>query len=171
MNRLVYIALTSIILSTGCRRIDNVTYAGFEDIASDGWDPAYVLGFSPWPVDSVMAPGTTYDVNICVRYSARFRPTPLHLIVMSENGDTQTSDTITIRLEPPASKPGGRGSYGVYEVTRQIASHLALQNGYLVELRSLTAKDNTRGILNIGVQLVENGPDRSSPFRFDGFFN
>lgn len=139
---------------SGCRRVNEVVWADFKDIPAEGWDPIYVMGFDPWPCDSVNRPGDRYDLTLTVRYSARKRQTPLRLIVrqMSEEA-LISSDTLTLDIIPPAVHPGGNGAYGVFEFSDTVARNLTLPDGYFVELQSLSPPRPDSGLINIGLSL------------------
>lgn len=139
-----------------CRRVDRTVFASFVDIGETGWDPVNVIGFNPWPLDSVSTPSDRYGLSVIVRFDPATAPSGLPLFVRleDENGEIAT-DTLRIVLKDDDGHPRGRKSLVLSEVAHEIRRDLSLTDGFSVELTTLLPADMTRGITNIGVKMTE----------------
>lgn len=172
MNRclspLVWLTVTLMaLLSAACTDSDTVPYSHFEQVGSDGWDPLDILVFEPWPADSAAAAGSVYRMDLVMRYSSRFRTAdlPLALTIEDENGIVR-ADTIVIK--PADSKNvETRQRYGVREMRMTLDPQLRLHDGFAVTVSPLAAREQTKGMLNVGIILTDShAPLRRSPVRF-----
>lgn len=164
LSRIVGIlaVLTFICVGTGCRRVENVVWAGFESLDPEGWDPMHVCSFSPWPVDSLVSPADRYILAVGCRFAAGRHPGRLHMaLLLQDDEKVLYSDTITLRLTPPPDRPGGRGAYAVYEVLDTVMTDLRLSPGITLDIQNLTVPDQTRGVIAVGARLSLAGA--SSP--------
>lgn len=142
---------------SGCREVNGVLYSKFYNIPAEGWDPVKTIGYDPWPSDSAKAVGA-FDYYACVRYSAKTPMPPLRLVATCEDeSGTLATDTITLTLFDAKGNPTGRGQYGIYEISVPIMADFKLRPGFGADLRSLTPKDDTRGLLSVGTSLCRHG--------------
>lgn len=149
------IASALMIVSAACRRVDDVVYSEFETIPTDGWNPAFVASFAPWPADSVMTPGTRYDLQLTIRYSPSQANTeiPLEITEEDETGITDVRD-ITVHLRDADGNPRGRKGVFLYEISDTLRKAFTPPAEYLVEIATLSPEANTRGIRNVGVTMI-----------------
>ena len=159
-SRYIILTVMGLILavSSGCRRVENTVWAEFCDIPSDGWDPIHIYSLQPWPVDSVVNPGDRFDIALACRFLTGNHPRHLHLAYsLSLYDSILRSDTLTLDLLPPRKRPGGYGSYGVYEVIDTVIRDIELIPGTPLDLRNLTTREQTAGILEVGARLSLSG--------------
>ena len=106
-------------------------------------------------------------MDLVMRYSSRFRTAdlPVALTIEDENGIVR-ADTIVIR--PADSKNvETRQRYGVREMRMTLDPQLRLHDGFAVTVSPLAAREQTRGMLNVGIILTDShAPQRRSPVRF-----
>lgn len=161
---LLFIASAAFVFA-GCRRVDNVVWSRYTSIPSEGWDPVNVIPFFPWPEDSINNPNDRYSLILSARFSSRNKVSTLHLVVHQEDeGGDIKSDTLSLRLAPPADSPVGKGAYAVYETVDTLERGIAIRPGYCVELQSLSAPENSRGIMDIGLILaLDNYENNKTP--------
>ncbi|MCM1370164.1 MAG: gliding motility lipoprotein GldH [Candidatus Amulumruptor caecigallinarius] len=138
-----------------CGDISSVAYSHFERIGSEGWDPADILIYEPWPADSAEASAHRYDIELVVRYSSRRRikDLPLSIVREYENG-RQEADTVVLRLFDSGGSPAGDGHYGVYELPSKVESGLRLCEGYSVSVTPLAERNESQGILSVGLLML-----------------
>lgn len=141
----------------GCRRIDNVVYAEYQPVDESGWNPITVYGFSPWPMDSIYSTSDRYNLEVCVRFN-RLRGNPeLNMLVRQFFADGgEKADTLRMRLSDRGD--GMKCAHGICEVTETIATGIPIEEGYFVEMQSLTPADRSRGLINVGMRMSETGP-------------
>ena len=150
--------IISIILLVACRRVESVVWSSYSEIPPEGWDPIHVLGFSPWPEDSVVRPQDRYSLVLSLRFPSRRTIPPLSIVVRQEdNTRFLRADTLVIHPVPPATSPFGQGAYGVYETSDTIARGITLSDGYLVELQNLSPSEDTAGLIDVGLTLFLEG--------------
>lgn len=160
MTKRVLIVILTVftLLLPGCRRVEGVVWSSYTEIPKEGWDPIHVLGFSPWPEDSVCNPSDRYSLVLSLRFPSRQTLPPITLVVNQEDNErTISSDTIVVHPSAPSVNPFGQGSYGVYETADTIARGLKLSEGYLVELQTLSPQEDTAGLMNVGLTLSIDG--------------
>lgn len=139
-----------------CRRVNDVVWSQYQDIPETGWDYINVLGFSPWPTDSINGPDDRYTLTMNIRFPAGFEERTISIIARAEDDNKELfSDTLSLPILPPPTQPTGRGGYAIYESIDTIASGLKLTPGFFVELQSLSPQKLTAGILNVGISLVK----------------
>lgn len=156
----IWIGIIMIIslLLPGCRRVEGVVWSSYTDLPPNGWDPIHVLGFSPWPEDSVVNPSDRFNLTLSLRFSARKNLPPITIVVRQEdNMRFLSADTLEIHPAAPASRPFGQGAYGVFETSDTILRNIKLTDGYLIELQSLSPQESTIGLMNIGLTLSLEG--------------
>jgi len=161
---LVWLAVTLLApLIMSCTQSENVAYSHFEQIGPEGWDPLDMLVFEPWPTDSAAATATTYRMDMVLRHSSRFHIQDIPLAVMTEDGEgTVWTDTIIISTAS-ASKTKTKVRYGVCETRLTLDSALRLNDGYAVTLSPIAEREQTKGLLNVGLILTDNHKPRRSP--------
>lgn len=140
---------------SACGRLGGVEYSGFEDIGPEGWQPERCLEFSPWPLDSLRAVNTRYDVILCVRYSGRCRlkALPVEIETVSLQGSKPDTLQLSVPLYSAFGVRQGKGPYDVYEIMDTIARDFRLPQGYTVTLSNPLDAVSTRGITNLGIIL------------------
>lgn len=161
-------SLLSLILlfCASCRRVNNVVWSKYAALPETGWDPVNVIPFFPWPEDSINDPSDTYSLLLSIRFSALRDSSRLHLAFHQEDDSGFiSSDTISLAIAPPANSPVGRGAYGVFETVDTLCRGIRLNPGYTVELQSLSDPENTRGILDIGLILMQENVKEESIFQ------
>lgn len=147
-------AVLALLLFTACNVGENTAYSHFEEIPVDGWDPVDILIFEPRPADSVAAMSRTYSMDLILRYSARKDIAMLPVVMTIENDSGELRcDTILLHPDSVSRGMSGRIKYGVHEVTFNLDSAVRLSEGYTVSLMPLSPKENTDGLLNIGLTL------------------
>lgn len=160
----VWLAVTFVaLLVTSCRQSGGVDYSHFEQIGSEGWDPLDQLVFEPWPMDSVLVPGRTYRMRLVFRYStlAKVPDLPLAVTVEDENG-VMRSDTIVINHDGDSSV-ARKTKYGVREFGITLDPSVALRDGYAVTLSPLASREQTQGLLNVGIILTRGADSITDP--------
>lgn len=147
-----------LLVSSGCRRVENTVWAEFCNIPADGWDPIHVYSLQPWPIDSIVHPEDRFDIALGCRFRTGDHPRFLHLSYsLSLEDSILKSDTVTLELLPPPNRPGGHGAYAVYEVIDTVMRNIELHPGTTLDLRNLTNPAQTAGILEIGARLSLTG--------------
>ena len=140
-----------------CRKVDRTVYSKYADIGPEGWNPAKPLVFFPEAADSAEAAGELFSVVLRIRYAENQPLAPLRLAyALDDNLGTQAKgDTVALPLFSPVGKPIAPGAHGVHELADTIASGVRLKPGLCVILTSLTPRERTQGISEIGISLVE----------------
>lgn len=149
----IIVALT-VLLGGACTTPDTVAYSHFEQIPTSGWDPVDVIIFEPWPMDSTEAAGSSYQMDMVLRYSARkaLSQLPVALTIENEAGILR-KDTMVLHTDSHPNGDTGRVMYGVREVTVPLERNLQLSEGYRISLSPLSPPETTEGLLNIGIIL------------------
>lgn len=150
-------AMLSALLVDACGESTRTAYSRFENIAKDGWDPADVLVFEPYPSDSTAAAPAGYEMTLVLRYSPRSNPMAVPVALMIED------ETGVLRADTLAVGPGGsdvsyseRRTLGVREYALTLEPHLRLTDGYSVTISPLAPRERTAGLLNVGIILKRN---------------
>lgn len=149
--------LSVLAVSCGYRDDSYTVYSHFEKIGPDGWDPADIISFEPWPLDSAEAATSVYRMELVLRYSTRnsLDNLPLAVSIEDENGISH-SDTIMAGSggkRKSAPEVTVRQQYGVREVTLPLQSEVRLTDGYAVNISPLIERSRTKGLLNVGIRL------------------
>lgn len=156
-RKFVYLLMTVVAIGmmAACGKTSRTAYSHFEKIGSEGWDPADIISFEPFPADSSEAKSTRYRLELTVRYSTRrsIPDLPLAISTEDENGEI-SADTIRLKLFTPEGDPLGMGSNGVREQQIVIEENLRLTDGFAVNVSSLRPREDSRGLLNIGARLL-----------------
>lgn len=147
-------ATTMLFLTSSCgnKEHGDTVYSHFSDIASNGWDPAEVIAFEPWPLDSINSKYDTYSIDMIFRVSSRHTvgDFPVALTIEDEDGIVST-DTVMIDLSNKNNSENIREQYGVLELRIPVASDFKLNDGYAVSVSPLAERERTRGLLNVGL--------------------
>ncbi len=144
-----------VIISAGCRRVEDTVYSHFQRIESSGWNPDDYITFMPWPADSAATFKERYDFILHFRYKAsrKIKPFPILLTVEDDEGNFRT-DTIRVELFSPSGKPLGSGERGLYLLSDTLLRNRTLLPGTLVTLAPLAPQQMSRGLLDIGLSLT-----------------
>lgn len=141
----------------GCRRVDNMSYSEAEQFGADGWDPIRIVEFHPWPGDSVVGPNERFDLTLTLRYNADKAQYEIPILLHQEDDHGAIStDTLRLRLRDIHGNPRGRKSLALYEVNDTVRRGFKLTPGYIVELRNLSDRENTVGVLDVGLTLTDH---------------
>lgn len=154
LRPIIILALSLTIILSGCREVDDVVYSEFSIIDPDGWDPVETLEFSSFPADSATFDNTLYDLRIMVRYDRSFSNRIIPLFVeQTVDGNVIERDSVSLVLYDDKGDPTGKGSLGVFERFTILEHDMPLKEGYSVTLSPLLNKQDSKGILNVGVSL------------------
>lgn len=154
-------AAVALVLTAACGKLDRTAYSHFEDIGGNGWDPAYVICFEPWPADSAEVSAERYDMELVTRSTMRKPLTRLPLAVTIEDADgTLRSDTIVIG-DPKGPEMRLKERYGVRECTITLDENVRLTDGYSVSLSPLCEPSATSGLINVGIMLTRRDTRQS----------
>lgn len=152
--------LTAILMSAlamfSCGSKNKPTYERivFERIGSSGWDPSHTVWFEPLLMDSSLVEGATYKIDLIFRFSERHETLPMPVVIEMETPEsTLICDTLTLGLKDTKYRIEENRSYGVKELTVPIAGDLKLTSGFALGVHHLMRKDQTRGILNVGIRI------------------
>lgn len=155
-----------LLLISGCRRVDNVVYSEFVSFGEEGWNPVRTVEFMPWPLDSVHASSDRYDILVSVRFNPAEAPAALPLLVRQEDNEGNTvTDTLRIPLRDGDGDPLGRRSLVLYDNSVTFRKDTAITEGFALELVSLLPMEKTKGIKDLGIQLIDRKPRKPSPFK------
>ncbi|MDE6339142.1 MAG: hypothetical protein K2K97_05075 [Muribaculaceae bacterium] len=156
MKRMLLLLCATIILF-GCNQSNKVTYSEFVAFGSDGWDPMCTVGFSPYPMDSVVKKGDKFNLILTLRYTAKdlTQVIPLEITEEDENGVIRT-ERRSIRLCDKDGDPTGNKGIALYEISDTLHSHLSLPDGYSLSIQSLSPPENTLCLRNLGITLVRS---------------
>lgn len=142
------------IFVTSCREVENVAYSDFVAFGTEGWDPLYVIDFSPFPVDSVLEHGEKFDIILTLRYSPKHlaQQIPIEVTEEDEGGVIGTS-RISVSLCDADGKPKGKRGIALYEISDTLKRDFVLPEGYMLSLSSLSPSSNTLCLRNLGITL------------------
>lgn len=144
----------------GCREVDNVVSVDFADIEPEGWDPLFTPEFTPHPADTLALARDRYDLWVILRYTRKCRISELPLTVEELSDDEPfMKERATVSLFDNDGTPTGDGKLGIYEKGIRIRSDIALPAEYKITVGHLLNKDDTQGILNVGVMLRRSGTE------------
>lgn len=150
----------SALLLLSCSRIkdSSKSYIKFEDIGSEGWDPADIIIFEPCPADSASVRGATYHSELMLRYSGLHKMNALPIsIVIEDNEGVLSADTIIVGNNTESRfKIVERQRPGINEVFITLNHEAHLTDGYSVTVNPLAPKDISRGLLNVGLIMTPN---------------
>ena len=150
-----------IVFLPSCRRVENVVYADFEDFGSMGWDPARLLPFVPWPMDSIVTPEDRFELVLTVRYSPSIQTSIIPLEITEENADSVFATTrVNLKIRDENGELKGRKGISLYEYSDTIRSSFSIPDGYQVELQSLAAMEDSYGLRSIGFTLIKSESTR-----------
>ena len=147
--------LSAIAVLASCNRAEKVAYSDFVAFGEDGWDPLCVVGFTPYPADSLAPPGERFDLILTLRYSPRdlSQSIPLEITEEDENGITDT-ERITIKLCDDKGEPLGKKGIALYEISDTLRRNISLPDGYALSVSSLSPPENTLCLRNLGITLT-----------------
>lgn len=69
---------------------------------------------------------------------------------------SEKQDTLRMHLSRRSERNGMKCAHGICEVTETIARNIKLEEGYFVEMQSLTPADRSRGLINIGMRMTKS---------------
>lgn len=138
-------------LSACTENIDTV-YSHFEQISSDGWDPADELIFRPDSLYKADRGAGLYMEKLLFRFSARARikELPVEITIENLDGPLLTDTVIVSTIEPCKDMTTGV-KYGVRETEITLDSALRVSDGYVVSMLPLAPREDSKGLLCVGV--------------------
>lgn len=152
----IIILLGLIIGLASCKEVKTAKYSEFEHIGNDGWNPARILSFMPIPVDTMLPADTHYSLVLTLRYTSDCQVTVLPIRVSEQNEDGEYSSQIRkLCLRDKAGTPIGRKGLALYELSDTLKRNFELPENYWVELESLVPAEYTKGIYDVGLELIE----------------
>lgn len=145
---------SAVTLFASCSEVENTAYSDFVAFGTDGWDAACVVGFSPYPADSILSPGDKFDLIVTLRYSARNLSGDIPLEITEEDEEGVTGSTrVNIRICDNDGKPIGKKGIALYEISDTIRRDFSLPEGYSLSISSLSPPENTLCLRNLGITL------------------
>lgn len=151
------LSLFVILCMTGCGSNDGLCYSEYEHIEEEGWDPMRILGFSPSPVDTLASDEDKYMVVVTLRYTDECQAADVPVMVNEQDEDGEiASEVRKIRLRNDSGKTLGRKGLVFYELSDTLRSGFKLPKNYWVELASLAPAEYTRGISEVGMELIRD---------------
>lgn len=151
-KRSLLIIFACILLLCGCGG-DDVVYSEFHDHPSDGWRRMTVLSFDPCPFDSATDIGS-HEIEIILRHNDAIPYDSLWVAVEETSfGTTIHRDTIPVALSNAEGEWLGRGTHGVYEVSKSLRTYKRLPSGYEITLGHAMKQERIPGIINVGIRM------------------
>lgn len=161
------VSVLLVIFIAGCRKVDNVVYSRIVCFDRNGWDPMVTPAFNPWPGDSTDAVDNPMNVDIVARYSKKCAIESLPLAVETEDETGQLGqDTIILNL-----KEGKTDPFGITESKYRLLERYQLRPGFSILLTSLIDREDTEGLLSIGVMMTDGAPSILDQIAKYKFFN
>lgn len=147
-------------LTSSCVHIDAPAWSHFYEVGNDGWSPEDILVFEPISEDSTGFHAQSYDFTLILRSSTRHPIERLPVAVTAEDANGAIiSDTIIID-SADKSRIDTRRSFGVTETTLTLMENERVGDGFLITVAPLLEADESRGLLNVGIEMRENGSTR-----------
>lgn len=151
------VSLCMVLFMSGCGSNDGLCYSEYEHIGEEGWDPMRILGFSPSPIDTITSDMDKYMVVVTLRYTDECQAVDVPVMVSEQDEDGEiASEVRKIRLRDNSGKPLGRKGLVFYELSDTLRSGFKLPQNYWVELGSLAPAEYTRGISEVGMELIRD---------------
>lgn len=140
-------------ISTGCVEIEHPDWARFAEISGRGWDPDDLLIYEPVRADSLVPPETLYDFKIIMRSATRsqFSQLPMAVTIEDETGVVR-ADTIIIG-GPEGPELDVKRAYGLKETSFILLKEIPLTDGFSITLSSLADPSQSKGLLNVGIEM------------------
>ncbi len=107
--------------------------------------------FEPWPADSLLPAGHTYEVRLCLRHRLPAPATATLIVEQESLSMPEHRDTLTMTLLNSMGTPLGRGTHGLYTVEHTLTSPLTLSEGYNIAIIPL---DTIYSATDIGILLL-----------------
>lgn len=144
------------VMSGGCEQMDRVAYSHYESIGGAGWDPTMVVGFSPAPVDTTLSPNQEYSLVLNIRYKGDTPAKELPLLLSEENSEGEmASQTIKVQIRDKKGMPRGKKGLVLYELSDTIKTGFKVPEGYWIEITSMCPEEYSKGITEVGLELVK----------------
>lgn len=156
MRLTAWIAAVSVCFLLGsCRGEDTPAYSEFVAFGSDGWDPICIVGFNPYPNDSLNIKSQRYDLVMTLRYIGKdLTPyVPLEITEENEDGVIATERRI-IHLSDSSGTPLGKKGIVLYEISDTLHRAMKIPDGYSISFTTLSPPENTLCLRNLGVSLI-----------------
>lgn len=136
--------------------MDRIAYSHYESIGGGSWDPSYVIGFSPTPLDTTLSPNQEYDLVLNIRYKGSCPASELPLLISEETAEGEMdSRVIKVRIRDKNGSPLGKKGLVLYELSDTIRTHFKVPEGYWVEIMSMCPEEYSEGITEVGLSLVK----------------
>lgn len=152
LRLLELIALSALMM--GCNRLHPIPEAVmYETTDCKKWSEMWpaVLQF---PGDTVPASiaGSQVKADIWVRYNLE-APQSVTLVITHESlTGSEKTDTVSLSLFTPGGKPEGRGTYGLYEVHRQLPAAITASPGLTFRIWPVVS---VNGITDTGISFTK----------------
>lgn len=147
--------LIATLLISGCYKNYGLCYSEYEHIGEEGWEPMRILGFSPSPADTLSAEKDRFKVLITLRYTDECRVADLPVMITEQDDEGEiASEVCNISLRDKSGKASGNKGLVFYELVDTLHSNYKLPQNYWIELASLAPAEYSRGISEIGVELI-----------------
>lgn len=160
-HSIITIVMSAILMLTvvSCGKKDEgkLVYHHFEEIGSEGWDPADVISFEPWPADSATAKEHSYRVELMLRSSARqdIQEIPLAVVTEDESGIISKDTFLLTPYGTARFEVKNQESFGIREQSVILKNEFTLTDGYAVNISPLADQRSTEGLLNVGIRLYQ----------------
>lgn len=147
--------LIATLLITGCYKNDRLCYSEYEHIEDEGWEPMRILGFSPSPTDTLSAENDLFKVLVTLRYTDECRVVDLPVMITEQDDEGEFSSEVRkIALRDKSGKASGKKGLVFYELVDTLHTNFKLPHNYWIELASLAPAEYSRGISEVGVELI-----------------
>lgn len=144
-----------------CGKFTPVVYSEFVNIGEEGISQNWEYTFSPVPFDSTEINNGRYDVILVVRYTANCVSKNIILDVESFSSESTQPDSARLNLSlfSDDDTPIGRGNLRVFEISDTLFRSISIpfRDGYVISISSPLPKEETKGIIDIGVKLSRTG--------------
>lgn len=153
MAAIYFIAAFCLLLS-GCVNSDDVVYSQFKSLSNQEWNKGHYLEFE---IDSIADAKSNYDVMLVVRHNDTYKYKSMCVVVEEfVQGESETTDSIDIKMSNDEGRWTGRGQYGLYEVIDTLKSNEQLSEHYLISVCHGMRSEIIEGVSDIGVIVKSN---------------
>lgn len=148
MAAIYFIAAFCLLLS-GCVNSDNVVYTKFKSLSNQEWHKGQYLEFD---LDSVADEDSNYDVLLVVRHNDTYKYNSMCVVVEEfVQGESETTDSIDIKMANEDGRWVGRGQYGLYEVIDTLKRGDRLSKRYLISVCHGMRCVTVEGVSDVGI--------------------
>lgn len=151
---LTVIIMPALFVSCGTKESARSERTFFTKIDPAEWTREEVVWFEPLSEDSTLGEGTVCTAELIFRISERHKNENIPVVVEIEDAEGSTAkDTIIIGKDHRLYAADIKDCYGIKEITMRRHDKLRLNEGIAVGVSPLASKENSKGMLNVGLRL------------------